>query len=388
MRAALRVVALAFVFLTVLEATARTEDWVRYRTPFLSRMTESGQLMIRDVDGAHGRPGGRYQKWVMDSLGLRGPEVARAPRPGVVRVVTVGASETFGLFESPQREYPRQLQDSLNSVRCRGGRTYEVLNAALPGMVLPTITRDVETRLRRLRPEVIVIYPSPLFYLDEVQPFATPPDSTGRDQLPAWRALVPRTYDRLREQLKLLLPKWLQIRMRRQVIANELHRHPPGWRFTTVPADRMAAYDSDLRRLIGAIRASGATPVLMTHANYAMQPGDHDPNVLNAWAKILPRATEGVIVSFDSAARFVTLRVATDSAVIHADVAAELSKHFEKPVYADFAHFTDFGSARVAAIAAAAVRRALPDCSDRMTHDQPSFLSTSGLSFRSDGYLD
>src|SRR5688572_1791295 len=104
---------LALVFVVVLEMTARAEDWVRYRTPFLSRLREQGELMVRDRVGAHGRPNARYMKWAMNSLGMRGPEVPIAKAPGTIRVATVGASETFGLYESPDREFPRQLEDSL-----------------------------------------------------------------------------------------------------------------------------------------------------------------------------------------------------------------------------------------------------------------------------------
>ena len=35
--------------------------------------------------------------------------------PGVVRIATTGASETFGLYEAANKEYPRQLEDSLRS---------------------------------------------------------------------------------------------------------------------------------------------------------------------------------------------------------------------------------------------------------------------------------
>src|SRR5687768_9139130 len=124
---------LAALFVGVFELACRVEDWVRYRTPIDSPFTSQTDLVMHGPDGAHGRPNARYQKWVMNGLGMRGPAATVERAPGVARVVTVGASETFGLYESPGREYPRQLEDTLNArfgASCGGTpMRAEVLNA-------------------------------------------------------------------------------------------------------------------------------------------------------------------------------------------------------------------------------------------------------------------
>src|SRR5438045_9465626 len=108
----------------------------------------------------HGRPNARYEKFVLNHLGLRGPETTEQKRAGSFRVVTVGASETFGLYESPGREYPRQLEDTLNAhlkrlpSACEQSRA-QVLNAAMPGMSLTTIEQDVRLRISSLRPDFV-----------------------------------------------------------------------------------------------------------------------------------------------------------------------------------------------------------------------------------------
>ena len=78
MRRAALVVVLAGVFGLVFELTARVEDLIRYGTPIFSPFTSQMDLIVRDEHGARGRPNGRFQKWVLNDIGTRGPNVQRA----------------------------------------------------------------------------------------------------------------------------------------------------------------------------------------------------------------------------------------------------------------------------------------------------------------------
>ncbi len=359
--AALQWIGLAAVFACVLELACRTEDWVMYRMPFQSRYASLNDLVIRDADGMHGRPSSSFEKWTMNSLGTRGPETTVIPAPGTVRVITVGASETFGLRESPGREYPRQLEDSIVARVARGecgaGNTpkFEVLNAAWAGMGIPTIDQDIRNRLKRLHPDFIFAYPSPAQYLDDEVPFAAEPDSAAHIvPPPASNALHLRSVDRGREQLKLLAPEWIKTLIRRSKRADEVRSHPRDWQFTSVPSDRVAAFDLDLRRLIGTIRRIGAEPVLATHGNLYMDRTARDAYALVAWEKFYPRATGATIIAFDSVARVTMFRVAADSHVVVVDAAKRLAAA-PASAFADFVHFTDIGSSHMADVASAGV---------------------------------
>ena len=147
-------------FLGAFELTARVEDLVQYGVPIRSPFNATSELLVRSPDGMHGRRSAAFQKWRMNGLGFRGPEVDSAKAPGRLRVITAGASETFGLYEAPGKEWPRQLEDSLRR-RLAGsacGRDgVEVWNAAFAGMSLPTIRQDIERRLVRFSPDVIVV---------------------------------------------------------------------------------------------------------------------------------------------------------------------------------------------------------------------------------------
>jgi hypothetical protein len=343
----MRALVLAIVFLLTLEATCRIEDWLRYGTPLFSAVRSEDDLLVRDAAGEHGRPHAQFQKWALNNLGMRGPDAPATKPPNTLRVVPAGASETLGLYESPNHEFPRQLEDSLR--RCDS--TVRVLNAAIFGMSLPTVDQDIRTRVAPLHPDIVVLYPTPVQYLSPERPRAATPDSTGSTPpLHSAAAFYPRALDRLRDALKQMTPAWLATLLRRRLIAADTRREPPGWRFTTIPSDRLADYDADLRHTIGSIRAIGATPVLMTHVN-AFMAGANDQVRLTEWEHQYPRATGAVLIAFDSAAAITTARAAADSSAPLVDLATLARDHHLPPpqqAFGDYAHFTDAGSAAVA----------------------------------------
>jgi hypothetical protein len=349
--------AVVLAFGAAFELAARVEDWVRYDMPFDSPYRSEGDLVVRDSLGMHGRPHAAYLKWRMNSLGLRGPEITRHRPDGVLRVVVAGASEAFGQSESPGQEFPRQLEDSLRALLRASGpddwQRVEVLNAAFFGMSLPTVIQDVELRVRDFEPQVIVLYPTTAQYLADEVPAAAGRVPGQSGDLNRWHAARPRAIERLREQLKRVTPRVLREWRWRAEFRAAADNRPEGWRFTSVPAQRVEAFDHDLRRFVGAVRAIGAVPVLSTHANRYVGGGTRDSALLAAWQRFYPRADGEVILAFDSVGAHVTGRVAADSGIAVADIRAALSGC--EACFADYAHLTDQGAARAARAAAAAV---------------------------------
>lgn len=67
----------------------------------------------------------------VNSYGMRTGEISPLPKDGIVRVLCVGDSITYGGAYTDQRfTYPQRLQDILNSLR---GKMYEVINVSAPG---------------------------------------------------------------------------------------------------------------------------------------------------------------------------------------------------------------------------------------------------------------
>jgi hypothetical protein len=347
------------VCLVSFETATRMDDWVRFGAPPWSPVAVEEELLTRDSLGEHGKPHARFQKWALNNLGMRGPAVVIVKPARLLRVVTAGASETFGLYESLDREYPRQLEDSLRSAltrdHCDGVRV-EVLNAAIFGMTLPSVDQDLRTRVRPLHPDVVVLYPTPAQYLADSTPRAATPAGVSEQDTATWYAVLrPRAVSRLRDQVKGMLPAWTMTLLRQQIIDANISGRSKDWRFLAVPDERLASYDRDLRHIIGTIRAIGARPVIMTHANLFMAPvradtGERSAQLI-AWQRSYPRATAPVLPAFDSAAAAVTLRAARDSDVPAVDLAAAI-RDMPPPrateIFRDYAHFSDAGSAMVA----------------------------------------
>jgi len=329
-----------------LEGGARVEDWISYRSPILNRYRSEEDLVVRVSDGMHGRRHASFEKWSMNNLGYRGPDVDSVKLVGRLRVIAIGASEMFGLYESAGKELPRQLEDSLRA-RLAGSRCDpEVWNAALPGMALPTIAQDLRLRTSRYAPDLVILYPTPAFYLGNALPRPALPDSGQREHTPsAFNALYPRVWPRLRNQIKALTPTTVATWLRTRSVARALRARGVGWQFDSLPPDRISAFEHDLRSEIGAVRAIGAEPVLVTHGN-AFWRGARAPasgEWLQAWERFNPRAPGRVLISFDSAARVATRRVAADSGVAIADAALALAGANHVP-FADYQHFNDYGA--------------------------------------------
>ncbi|MBL0179977.1 MAG: SGNH/GDSL hydrolase family protein [Gemmatimonadetes bacterium] len=343
-------VVLLILILVTAEVAVRVEEWFRWRTPIGSPLQVATDLAIRDATGIHPAPNTAFRKWRFNSVGTRGAE----PVDGVPRLIVTGASESFGLYESPEREYPKQLADSLHASGCPA----DVLNAAFPGMSLPTVEQDLRLRLAALHPTAVLYYPTPPQYLDgDGLPQPARPDSTGSGPL---RPLRPssRFAARAANQLKTMLPPLADFLRRREIAA--LRRElPADSLFTTLPAARLDAFEHDLRRLVGTIRQIGATPLLATHANGFLSTTPMPASVLRAWERFYPRATGATLVAFDSAASARVRQVAADSAVTIVDPWQAFHGLPAPTYFADFSHFTDAGAAKMASEILPGARTAL-----------------------------
>ncbi len=144
---------LVVCFLGTIELACRIEQWLLYDAPVLGMYTYDTALFTMDEYGIRGKPNGAYEKWRLNSLGFRGPEVNSEKRKGTLRIACIGASETFGLYESRDSEWPRQLERTLKAQ----GIEAEVINAALAGMSLSQRTIHLQKRLLQSRPDVVVM---------------------------------------------------------------------------------------------------------------------------------------------------------------------------------------------------------------------------------------
>ncbi|MFN7978268.1 MAG: hypothetical protein U0P30_09040 [Vicinamibacterales bacterium] len=327
------------------ELTARVHDLVRDDVPLLSSPDKDADLVVQDDLGLRGRPHGRHKVWRLNAFGFRSPDMTEAPAPGCTRVMTLGASETFGLYETPGHEYPTQLASALRATGC-----HEVVNAAIYGMTVPDIDRTWTNWDARFRPAIVTIYPTPAFYLSPNAPHTARPRPAGFAR-PAW--WMPRALDRARDVIE--YPAFVQQRRVEREIARIDGAHEASWFYREVPADRLAQFEADMSQLVAHVAATGARVIVVTHAHGFRTPPDAgDAQALLAWRTLVQRATPDVLLAFESAARTATLRVAAGHGVEVVDLAAEMNGRREW-FAGDLLHFNDTGAGVVAARLASAI---------------------------------
>lgn len=332
------------------ELAARFDDWLHFDMSIWSTPDNDTDLKLADSSGIRGRPYGRYQKFALNNHGFRSrQDNEQRPRPDCRRVMTLGASETLGLLEPVDQEYPAQLAELLG----RGDQCYEVLNGGVAGMSLPAISYTWSGFWRRFEPAIVVVYPTPAFYLGERPPQA-PVAAALRQPAEAspGRGFSPRLWLRAKDAIE--YPAAVQrIRVRRKVEAYE-RSVPSDSIWSRPPSNRLALFRTDLEQLVAAIKTAGATPVVLTHARrFAPNPAPSDRDAIYAWRSQVPRAGGTVLIDFDTAAARITKEVAVTQGVILVDVDCHLSG--KREMFGDPLHFTAQGAQRVAELVANAI---------------------------------
>jgi lysophospholipase L1-like esterase len=340
----------AAVLLTLVvaaEITSRVDDRIRSGVPILAVPDHTRDLVLHDGGVIRGRPNGRFHRWVLNRYGFRSPDTTPLPAGGCTRVMALGASETFGLYESEGKEYPAQLNDALSA----SGACYEVLNAAVAGLTVRGIVRLWTGWAASFGAAIVVIYPTPAFYLAPTPP-GYPRPSGPVDPAPwFW---PPRLLQRAQDRFD--IPDFVQRRRVALTVARHRQSHPRDWFFARVPPERLSQFQSDLELLVDAIRGAGAVPVLMTHATgFSRPPASGDSVALAAWEQLVPRAASGaILLNFEDRANEAIRRVALNRDAGLVDAAATLNGQ-PRWFAEDFIHFNDDGAHEVARLIAARV---------------------------------
>jgi hypothetical protein len=330
-----RVLGCLVIALVVLELCARMDDNVTYGAPIIGGYSNES-LYEHDAIGKRGKPYGQYKKWQLNSLGFRGPEL----RPGGTRIICIGSSETFGLYEKPGGEFPRQLESRLN--HRAGMDIFQVVNVAYPGETIRTSTKRVGGIADLVQPRFAVIYSSPGNYIwlpwiraAQANPTKPQVERFGFDL---------RIGENFRTLAKRILPEQVQALLRRREIERESARYKV---MDRVPDENISTYEADVAALVDALRAHGIEPLLVTHAtHFGTNLSESDYNLLIAWRRFFPMLKEEGFIDMENRMNDAVRRVAQAKGVQLVDAAHTLpsgSKYF-----ADFSHFSDAGAELIA----------------------------------------
>lgn len=129
----------------------------------------------------------------INALGFRSPETTVTKPPGVVRIVCLGGSTTYGSsVHKPEQAYPAQMQEVLR--QRTGNAQIEVLNGGIPYASSFEVLSTFLYRVMPLEPDLVIVDAS----LNDVEPLLHP---TYAEDYTHWRQnwVYPKP------------PRWLQL---------------------------------------------------------------------------------------------------------------------------------------------------------------------------------
>jgi lysophospholipase L1-like esterase len=304
-------------------------------------------LTLNDAMGGRNRPSARFEKWVINGQGFQGPEL-QIPKPkGITRIGVAGASEIFGLYESPGNDVTSQLRKLLE---CSAPGGFEVVNLSTPGMSIPRIVELYERWIRKFDFDVILYYPSPAMYLDVEAPgfrrsvpgkseHVSASDSYGWDlRLPG------KTWDMLRERL----PTRLQVELKLYQIERKRRVFQKEWVWEHhAPQERVTIFRDHLLELINMFQQDGTRVILSTHANRfrGISTESYDKHIVG-WIRFYPRASGESLLDMEQKANQVVRELVDNNSISVVDVEKAVGKNPDH--YADFVHLTNSGANLVA----------------------------------------
>jgi lysophospholipase L1-like esterase len=231
-------------------------------------------LLEEDSSGIiHNVPNAKYEKWEINSLGFRGEEINLEKREEQIRIICLGASESFGLYESPNKEWPSQLGEMLKNRFPKA----EVVNASVIGLNFKKRKDYVEKYVFPLKPDIMIIFNQRfvLFIKDfirgvEKTDLVNKVKEIGMKNpikilLSQGKALtkLDKTIERwLPKSLSTAIRMWrLREKIRRKEKRHLIHQEP----MDEVPENIVLEYEKDLRLFIHYLKENHIIPVLSTY---------------------------------------------------------------------------------------------------------------------------
>ena len=322
------------LLVVLLELLTRVADYAAFGAPLLRNYDEES-LFTSDNLGRRGRPFARYRKWQLNSQGYRGPEIEKDK----IHIICIGSSETFGLYEAPDEEYPRQLERTLNAET--GSNNYQVVNVSYPGETLNTTRVRIPEIVSTLHPQYAVIYPSVAYYVWIPWTVHTAPAAGASKPSPSFEFQW-RISERLHDEARQYLPAALQNWWREVGNRREARQYGPVT-MDRVPKENVEVLKSDLVRLIEELRSAGVRPVLVTHANwFGLTATEKDRYIITGSRRFYPMLREEGFTDMEKQMNAGVREVASEQHVPLIDAATGMPTG--EKYFADYEHFTTLGA--------------------------------------------
>lgn len=316
-------------------------------------------LVNEDSDGIlHNVANVRYDKWETNSLGFRGREIDLEKKEGHIRIVCLGVSETFGYFETKDKEWPFQLGEMLREKFPR----VEVVNAAVVGQNLKRNKDYVEKYVLPLRPDIMIIMQTFLIYTAALLRGVV--GRPLRDKRKDKRANGPiegepcgrvpkRVLPKYGEILERCLPGWVLSRFHlwriRQNMKKKEKKHLMGKKaLDEVPENILFEFERDLTSFVHYLKENHILPILSTYP-CLITPFNKDiykELLLTTRVVFSIELSENGVLDAAVKSNHVIKKIADEQNVIFVDNDRLIPKTLE--YFGDNFHFTDKGAELIA----------------------------------------
>jgi lysophospholipase L1-like esterase len=315
----------------------------------------------------HNVPGARYGKWEINSLGFRGKEIDLEKKEGHIRILCFGVSETFGFYESKDKEWPSQLGEILSHQFPK----VEAINASVVGLNLKKNKEYAEKYLLPLKPDIMIILQTYLIYIKELLRGAgrkhlvgevrgkkvRKPKEEGDEKWVGYNLIkfraVGSVLPKLEETMERCLGDWLSThlnlwRLRRRIRKKEkkhlIHKEP----MDEVPENTIMEFEKDLRLFVRYLKENHIVPVLSTYPALitSHNKGIHESILLATRLTFCIELSEDGILDASKKTNEAIRRVAEEENIAFVDNDRLIPKTLE--YFGDNFHYTDKGSEFIA----------------------------------------
>lgn len=340
-----------------MELCARIDDKIKYGAPVFGYYSSD---LLRETDSEGIRrnvPNSHFEKWKINELGFRGKSVPLVKAPGVIRIVCMGTSESFGLYEDPEMEWPAQLGTFL-----KDHGQFEVINASVVGMGLENFIPYLKKYVLHLDPDVVILYVNPYFYFESKMrkgngainpgPKSAPNKTSKKPKNELLDSLQLRSLPKIKQAVKQHVPqpalkRFQTWNMSRQVKRSEQRSRTGKNPLDAVPEEYLKDFEMDMKQLADFLKNHQAEVILSTYPSLLKEENlkEHKEIFLDFRRFCMGLSFKGMI---DANKRFneVLTTVAEKSRAGIVDNSRRVPKDIEH--FGDNVHYTNKGAAEVA----------------------------------------
>ena len=353
------------VFAATVELCARMDDHLRYDAPFWGSY-HAERLRTVDSNGLQvNRPDVRYEKWYNNRHAFRGEDFEPTKKPEVRRIVCMGTSETYGLYESPDKEWPRQLAYALGNPDA-----YEVINASVVGLGVEHFQPYIDKYVLKFRPDDVVLLINPFFFAVSLeraikrtatQKASADPPTVPQSSLEFTTFISTvidycRSLPKFKVAIKKVIPeallrhygRWKLDRQLAQIEALELADKSP---LDQVPDNTVMQFKAALVQLTTYLKKNGINPVLCTYpVLLSSDTEDHYRLIFDGARLYFVEYSVKGLSDLASEINRTIRAVSDDQGLGFVDLDAAVPK--DNDHFADLVHYTDKGAHAIAGLLA------------------------------------